>query len=234
MAACAAALSRSTCREPPPTPLGELFAPPVADVWLEIGFGGGEHLLWQARAQPGCRPDRLRAVPGRGRQGAERHRGGADRQCPAACRRRPSAPAPAARGQHRPRLHPVPRSLAEEAPPQAPARVGGHARRACPHHARRARELRIATDIGEYARWMLLAVRGQAAFAWTATRPGRLALAAAPIGRQPATSRRPCREGRRCYYFRFAAKSEPAVSYARVETVRQSSHFPLAIRHISA
>src|SRR5262245_11046019 len=24
----------------------------VSDVWLEIGFGGGEHLLWQARAHP--------------------------------------------------------------------------------------------------------------------------------------------------------------------------------------
>ena len=29
------------------------FAEPrVADVWLEIGFGGGEHLLWQAEAHP--------------------------------------------------------------------------------------------------------------------------------------------------------------------------------------
>ncbi len=38
-----------------------LFAAPVADVWLEIGFGGGEHLAAQARAHPeigmiGCEP----------------------------------------------------------------------------------------------------------------------------------------------------------------------------------
>jgi tRNA (guanine-N7-)-methyltransferase len=31
----------------------KLFANPVDDVWLEIGFGGGEHLAWQAAAHPG-------------------------------------------------------------------------------------------------------------------------------------------------------------------------------------
>ena len=30
----------------PPTPLTKLFVTPVDDVWLEIGFGSGEHLLW--------------------------------------------------------------------------------------------------------------------------------------------------------------------------------------------
>src|SRR5690606_38701097 len=38
-----------------------LFDRPVEDVWLEIGFGAGEHLAWQARAHPtigmiGCEP----------------------------------------------------------------------------------------------------------------------------------------------------------------------------------
>jgi tRNA (guanine-N7-)-methyltransferase len=33
--------------------LPQLFSPPVHDTWLEIGFGGGEHLVWQARANPG-------------------------------------------------------------------------------------------------------------------------------------------------------------------------------------
>jgi tRNA (guanine-N7-)-methyltransferase len=46
---------------PPPNPLSALFAVPVEDVWLEIGFGGGEHLLWQAEHHPnigfiGCEP----------------------------------------------------------------------------------------------------------------------------------------------------------------------------------
>lgn len=28
------------------------FSSPVQDVWLEVGFGGGEHLIWQARHNP--------------------------------------------------------------------------------------------------------------------------------------------------------------------------------------
>lgn len=38
-----------------------LFSKPPDDIWLEIGFGGGEHLIWQAKAHPkigflGCEP----------------------------------------------------------------------------------------------------------------------------------------------------------------------------------
>jgi tRNA (guanine-N7-)-methyltransferase len=29
-----------------------LFETPVSEVWLEVGFGGGEHLAWQAAANP--------------------------------------------------------------------------------------------------------------------------------------------------------------------------------------
>jgi tRNA (guanine-N7-)-methyltransferase len=41
--------------------LPALFPTPVREVWLEIGFGGGEHLVWQAKAHPdvgflGCEP----------------------------------------------------------------------------------------------------------------------------------------------------------------------------------
>ena len=41
--------------------LSELFPSPVRDLWLEIGFGAGEHLVHQARANPavgfiGCEP----------------------------------------------------------------------------------------------------------------------------------------------------------------------------------
>lgn len=40
---------------------GAIFDRPVADLWLEIGFGAGEHLLWQAARNPtvgiiGCEP----------------------------------------------------------------------------------------------------------------------------------------------------------------------------------
>jgi len=45
----------------PPSDLRTLFSGPVRDVWLEIGFGSGEHLLWQAERHPdigliGCEP----------------------------------------------------------------------------------------------------------------------------------------------------------------------------------
>jgi tRNA (guanine-N7-)-methyltransferase len=36
----------------PPEPLAALFHAPVGDVRLEIGFGGGEHLLFRARSEP--------------------------------------------------------------------------------------------------------------------------------------------------------------------------------------
>lgn len=47
--------------EPAPPALSALFAAPVDDVWLEVGFGGGEHLLYQAEAHRntgfiGCEP----------------------------------------------------------------------------------------------------------------------------------------------------------------------------------
>lgn len=32
--------------------LGLPFGPQIGDVWLEIGFGGGEHLAWQAARHP--------------------------------------------------------------------------------------------------------------------------------------------------------------------------------------
>lgn len=47
--------------KPAPSPLTSLFAQPIAQVWLEIGFGSGEHLAWQAEHHPqtgfiGCEP----------------------------------------------------------------------------------------------------------------------------------------------------------------------------------
>lgn len=37
---------------PPPEPLSGLFAVPTSETWLEIGFGGAEHLVWQAKSNP--------------------------------------------------------------------------------------------------------------------------------------------------------------------------------------
>src|SRR5271166_5530155 len=35
-----------------PTDLASLFPCPVEDAWLEIGFGGGEHMIGQSLAHP--------------------------------------------------------------------------------------------------------------------------------------------------------------------------------------
>ena len=43
---------RVDLREAPPARLTSLFQSPVEDAWLEIGFGSGEHLLWQAEWYP--------------------------------------------------------------------------------------------------------------------------------------------------------------------------------------
>ena len=47
--------------QPAPHPLTGLFKVPVTSVWLEIGFGAAEHLIWQAEQNPnigiiGCEP----------------------------------------------------------------------------------------------------------------------------------------------------------------------------------
>jgi tRNA (guanine-N7-)-methyltransferase len=52
---------RLNLKERAPAKLTGLFSVPVREVWLEIGFGSGEHLLWQAEHHPdigliGCEP----------------------------------------------------------------------------------------------------------------------------------------------------------------------------------
>ena len=43
---------RPDLTKPPPVRLAALFDAPVKEVWLEIGFGSGEHLLWHAKRHP--------------------------------------------------------------------------------------------------------------------------------------------------------------------------------------
>jgi len=52
---------RLNLKEPAPGQLSDLFSLPVREVWLEIGFGSGEHLLGQAEQNQdigfiGCEP----------------------------------------------------------------------------------------------------------------------------------------------------------------------------------
>jgi tRNA (guanine-N7-)-methyltransferase len=186
---------------PPPARLGDLFAPAVEEVWLEIGFGGGEHLLWQARANPhvgliGCEPFEdgvVKALSAIEREKLANIRLYADDARPL-LRWLPDAaiargfilfPDPWPKKRHQKRRLVSPATLAEL------ARI-----------MRSGAELRVATDISDYARWILLAVREQKSFSWTAggARDWRERGADWPSTRY---EQKAIREGRRCSYFRF-------------------------------
>lgn len=147
-----------------------LFAPPPHAVWLEIGFGGGEHLAAQAAARPdvgfiGVEPfvngvvKLLAAVGARG-LGNVRVLMDDARLLLAAL---PDAtidrafilfPDPWPKARHKKRRIVNPVTVAELA---RVVRPGG--------------ELRLATDDADYARWMLAAVLDDGRFDWLARTP---------------------------------------------------------------
>lgn len=178
-----------------------LFPKPPHDVWLEIGFGGGEHLAWQAVHHPavgliGCEPfvngvarllslvaernlDNVRVLPDDARPLL-------DRLAPGSIGRAfilfPD-PWPKAR-HHRRRIvsEPVLDRLA------AVMREGA--------------ELRLATDDMDYLRWMLERLLAHPAFEWMAEGPEDWR--ARPQD-WPATryEEKALRQGRRPVYLRF-------------------------------
>lgn len=155
---------------PPPAELGGLFDGDVAALWLEIGFGGAEHLLWQARANPGIgiigaepfEEGVVKALHGIEVAGAHNVRLHADdvrpllAWLPPACLTRAFVlfPDPWPKKRHAKRRLVSPSLLA------ALARV-----------IRSGGELRLGTDIASYAGEMLLAVRRQGGFVWQAQGP---------------------------------------------------------------
>ena len=186
---------------PAPTPLTGLFDAAVRDVWLEIGFGGGEHLIWQAKANPsvgliGCEPFQdgvvkaLAAIEteriGNVRLHAEDVRP-VLRWLPAASIGRAFIlfPDPWPKKRHHKRRLVSETTLAEL------ARV-----------MRSGAELRIATDIAEYARWILEAVTREGSFAWTAQGPADWR-ERGPDWPPTRYEQKAVRDGRRCSYFRL-------------------------------
>ncbi|MFA5898781.1 MAG: tRNA (guanosine(46)-N7)-methyltransferase TrmB [Hyphomicrobium sp.] len=187
--------------DPCPVSPVDLFSPPVRRVWLEIGFGGGEHLIWQARANPevgliGCEVFEEGVV--KALSGVETHRLGNVRVCDqdarAALRWLPAAsverafilfPDPWPKKRH------VKRRLINRALMDELARVMSPEA-----------ELRIATDIGDYLRTILIALQGHPAFAWRAEGPGdwRVRPSDWPPTRYEAKAER---EGRRRYFLRL-------------------------------
>lgn len=170
-------------------------------VWLEIGFGGGEHLLWQAKANPtvqfiGCEPFEdgvikvLAQIKNDGLSNIRLHMGDARdvlRRLPEACIDRAFIlfPDPWPKRKHRKRRLVNPMTL-----------------KLLAHVLRPGAELRFATDIGDYAGTALLAVLGAKNLRWPALGPAdwRDRPADWPPTRYEAKAER---EGRRRYYFRF-------------------------------
>jgi tRNA (guanine-N7-)-methyltransferase len=173
----------------------------ISDVWLEIGFGGGEHLLWQARHNPGaliigCEPYEdgvikvLSAIEAEGLKNLRVHMGDVRdilRALPQGALDRAFIlfPDPWPKRKHRKRR------LVNSSLLELLARA-----------LKPGAELRIATDIGDYARTMLEAFRSEPRFAWQAE-------SLADWRTQPADwvetkyEAKAIEAGRRRYYFRF-------------------------------
>lgn len=187
--------------EPSPADATALFAANVSDVWLEIGFGGAEHLIWQARNNPGvgligCEPFEegvVKALTAIEADGLANIRLRPDDARPLLKWLPPASlarvfilfpdPWPKKRHQKRRLLSP---DLLQQL--QRVMRPGA--------------ELRFATDIGDYARTALIALMGAPEFSWPARGPRDWQERPADW---PETryEMKAVREGRRCTYFRF-------------------------------
>jgi tRNA (guanine-N7-)-methyltransferase len=182
-----------------------LFPRPVGAVWLEIGFGGGEHLLAQAMHRPdvgfiGCEPFE---------DGVIKVAGAVEASALTNVRLQPD--------DARPLLRWLPARSIDRAfvlfPDPWPKRRH-HKRRfvnvatlaALARVMRAGADLRIGTDIGDYVRTMMIEVAAEDSFEWTAVRP-------VDWRRRPADwpetryEQKANREGRRCYYFNFVRKA---------------------------
>ncbi len=179
----------------------DLFDGSSREVWLEIGFGGGEHLVWQARANPhvgfiGAEPFEdgvVKVLDQIDTHGLTNIRLLAD--------------------DVRPLLRALPEASIARAfilfPDPWPKRrhvkrrlVSAHLLDLLARVLKPGAELRIGTDIGDYARTMLIAFQGEPRFEWQAASPvdWRVRPDDWPETRYEAKAER---EGRRRYYLRF-------------------------------
>ncbi|MBU2533052.1 MAG: tRNA (guanosine(46)-N7)-methyltransferase TrmB [Alphaproteobacteria bacterium] len=186
---------------PTPSRLELMFHQPVDEVWLEIGFGGGEHLLWQAEHHPkvgfvACEPfidGVAKVMDGIVTNQLENVRIHADDARDVLPWLPPASiarvfilfPDPWPKKRHIKRRLVQPALIADLA---RVVRAGG--------------ELRLATDIPDYARGMLQAVRREGSFRWTARGPQDWRNRPADW---PATryEQKALREGRACHFLRF-------------------------------
>jgi tRNA (guanine-N7-)-methyltransferase len=185
--------------------LPALFSTPARarmhEVWLEIGFGGGEHLVWQAKAHPevgflGCEPFEdgvikvLSAIELEGLSNIRVLAGDARpllRLLPRAGVGRVFMlfPDPWPKKRHHKRRLVSPATLDDVA---RILRPGG--------------ELRMATDAAEYACAMLAAAQHNRALRWIAGTPQDWRRRP-PDWPQTRYEAKAVAAGRRCYFFRF-------------------------------
>jgi tRNA (guanine-N7-)-methyltransferase len=173
----------------------------ASTTWLEIGFGGGEHLLWQARHNPnvsliGCEPYEdgviklLSAVEADGLKNVRVHMGDARdvlrSLAPGSVDRAFILfPDPWPKRKHRKRR------LVNSSLLDLLARA-----------LKPGAELRVGTDIGDYARTMLEAFRGEPRFVWQAESPADWQLRPSDWA-ETRYEAKAAAAGRRSYYFRF-------------------------------
>ena len=187
----------------PHPPLRDTFSPRGEGIplWLEIGFGGGEHLVWQARQNPavsliGCEPFEdgvvkvLTAIDQNKLDNIRIHMGDARdvlRWLPEGSISRAFIlfPDPWPKRKHRKRRLVNPQTLGLLARVMAPGA-----------------ELRIGTDIGDYARTMLLAFKDEPRFRWLAEGPQDWRVRS-PDWPETRYEQKAGREGRVRYYFRW-------------------------------
>ncbi len=181
--------------------LAALFPTPARDLWLEIGFGGGEHLVWQARANPQV-----------GIIGAEPFEDGVVKVLDQIDTGNLTNIRVLA-DDVRPLLRALPEASIGRAfilfPDPWPKRrhikrrlVSVHLLGLLARVMKPGAELRIGTDIGDYARTMLMAFQAEPRFEWQASSPAdwRIRPDDWPQTRYEAKAER---EGRRRYYLRF-------------------------------
>lgn len=187
-----------------------LFAPPPAAVWLEIGFGGGEHLAAQAEAHPeigliGCEPfingvaKLLGAIEAEGLRNIRIH---PDDARPLLAALRPGSlarvfalfPDPWPKTRHHKRRLIAPETLDLLA-------------RAMADNA----ELRLATDEPDLAAWMREMAGGHPDFEGPAEGPG--GLAARPADWPPTRyEAKALARGAACRYFLFRRRPRAAAT----------------------
>lgn len=177
-------------------------------MWLEIGFGGAEHLIWQAEHNPaigliGCEPfedgvaKALTAIDEKALRNVLLHPDDA-----------------------RDLLRWLPESSIGRAfilfPDPWPKKRHVKRRLISPHLLdllarvlRPGAELRIGTDIGDYLRTILIAFHGERRFRWTARGPADWRHRPADWP-QTRYEQKAVRHGRRCYYLSFVRESDVA------------------------